>query len=242
MIWDLGFGIATPQNSKSDIPNPKLIRLAGPAFGSPARPAEPARQSGDEMTYLRVTFQTGLTGNIQQRHVELHEGVRAVYGPVSRWDATINPDEALQQSDNVVLLTSDTLQVTEMGGRSDTETGAGLGPIELQALGNATVEGQAFTARAHRIAYAQAKDLLVMEGDGRTDAELFRQASVGGHTGRASARKILYWPGTGRMHVDTFNSLDWSGGPATPVVPEGARDVLRRERESRVPRTSSPPR
>ena len=47
-------------------------QFAGPAFGSPARPAEPARQSGDEMTYLRVTFQTGLTGNIQQRHVELH--------------------------------------------------------------------------------------------------------------------------------------------------------------------------
>ena len=133
-----------------------------------------------------------------------------------------------------------------MGGGGNGDMNSGLGPVELQALGNAMVEGKTFTARAHRIAYAQSKDLLVMEGDGRTDAELYRQAAVGGQTGRASARKILYWPGTGQMQIDTFNSLDWSGTLATPasgnVIPQGARDYLRRERESRPDQISAPPR
>ena len=217
-------------------------QFAGPAFGSASQPREPESQDSNELTYLRVTFQTALTGNVHQRHVQLHDGVRAVYGPVPRWDGVIDPDEALQNSDNVVLLTSDTLQVTEMSGATSAET-AGLGPIEMQALGNAMVEGKAFTARAHRIAYAQAKDLLIMEGDGRTDAEMYRQTSVGGQTGRASARKILYWPKTGHMHVDTFRELDWSGPPAsTNLLPPAAQDVLRREREARPARASTPPR
>ena len=221
-------------------------QFTGPAFGTASQPAETAPPSKDEFSYLRVTFQTALTGNVHQRHVQLHGGVRAVYGPVKHWDATIDPDQALQSIDNVVLLTSDTLQVAEMGGGASAESAGGLGPVELQALGNAMVEGKTFTARAHRIAYAQSKDLLVMEGDGRTDAELYRQTAVGGQTGRASARKILYWPGTGRMDVDTFNSLDWSGMPASlpssNVLPSSAQDYLRRERESRPPGVSTPPR
>jgi hypothetical protein len=138
------------------------------------------------------------------------------------------------------------LQVAETRAGLATDSAGDMGPVELQALGNAMVEGRTFTARAHRIAYAQAKDLLVMEGDGRTDAELYRQAAVGGQTGRASARKILYWPSTGRMDVDTFNSLDWSGSPQLPggdnPLPAGVGDYLRRERENRPQPTSSAPR
>ena len=221
--------------------------FAGPALGQNSSPRN-STPDDTALTYLRVTFQSSLTGNVHQRHVRMNDGVRAVYGPVKRWDDVINPDEALQSNPNVVLLTSDTLQVAEMGkvSSADRTSENELGPVELQALGNAMVEGKTFTARAHRIAYAQSKDLLVMEGDGRTDAELYRQTAVGGQTGRASARKILYWPGTGRMDIDTFNSLDWSGTPAFPangnVLPEGARDYLRRERESRPQRHSAPPR
>ena len=52
---------------------------------------------------------------------------------------------------------------------------AGHNPMELEALSNTLVEGSTFTARAHRLTYAEEKDLLVLEGDGRTDAQLFRQ-------------------------------------------------------------------
>lgn len=213
-----------------------------PAFGGRgARPAtgQPANKDS-RLTYLRVAFQQGVTGNVHERHVELHEQVRAVYGRVDRWDETINPDVVDQEGAEVVLLNSDMLQVAQAG-----QQASGEAAVELQALGNAIVEGHAFTARAHRISYAQEKDLLVMEGDGRSDAELFRQASANGQSGRAAARKMLYWPKTGRLDVDTFNSLDFSGplGPArgTPVLPEGVGRILNAPPQGRPP-SSTPPR
>ncbi len=40
--------------------------------------------------------------------------------------------------------------------------------------------------------YAQAKDLIVLEGTGRIDAQLWRQVQVGSPTSHASARRILF--------------------------------------------------
>jgi len=172
--------------------------------------------------------------------VELHEQVRSVYGKVDRWDATINPDVVDQPDAEVVLLNSDMLQVAQVGRQA-----SGQAAVELQALGNALVEGNAFTARAHRISYAQEKDLLVMEGDGRSDAELFRQANASGQNGRAAARKMLYWPKTGRLDVDTFSSLDFTGplGPARgeSLLPDGVGRILNQQPVRRPP-SSTPPR
>jgi hypothetical protein len=219
--------------------------LARPAARDPQQPSDPRASANqprdDRLTYLHVTFQRNVTGNIHHRQVQLHQDVHAVYGKVDAWNKTLSADDVGPGQPGMVVLTSDMLQVAEVGDAVD-----GRAPVELQALGNALVEGQTFTARAHRIAYAQAKDMLLIEGDGRSDAELFRQAQVGGATGRAAARKIIYWPRTGRMDVDTFNSLDWAGplGPADSprTMPEGVGQYLRSEQESRQPASSTPPR
>ncbi len=193
----------------------------------------------NKLTYLRVTFQTNVTGNIHQRFAQLHEDVRAVYGKVDRWDETIDPDEALATRDDVVVLTSDKLQVAEMGKQAD-----GRPAMEMQALGNALVEGSSFTARAHRIAYAQAKDMLLLEGDGRSNAELYRQAKGGGSTGRAAARKIVYWLSTGKMDVDTFHSFDTLAPflPGKSVLPAGIGQRMRDESAGRQPPATTAPR
>jgi len=87
--------------------------------------------------------------------------------------------------------------------------------MELDAAGNTVLEGKSekgdkFVARALRMTYDQAKDLLVLEGDGRTDAELFRQQQVGGPMSKATARKIHFWPSTNRLRVDGAHSLELS--------------------------------
>lgn len=233
----------------------KTVRRAGasgagagsfvpPAFAGRGAPAPATASDGAKdtrLTYLRVTFQQRVTGNVHERHVELHEQVRAVYGKVDRWDATINPDLVDQPDAEVVLLNSDMLQVAQAG-----EQPTGEAAVELQALGNALVEGHAFTARGHRISYTQAKDLLVLEGDGRSDAELFRQASDSGQSGRAAARKMLYWPKTGRLDVDTFSTLDFTGplGPASleSPLPDGVGRFLAPSANQRPPPSSTPPR
>ena len=62
-------------------------------------------------------------------------------------------------------------------------------PMEMEAIGNVSVEGATFQALANRMTYAEAKDLLVLEGDGRDDAELYRQERVGRRrANRAPAR------------------------------------------------------
>ena len=47
--------------------------------------------------------------------------------------------------------------------------------MEMVALDHALLENVKFTARAARISYTQAKGLLILEGDGRSKAELSRQ-------------------------------------------------------------------
>jgi len=93
--------------------------------------------------------------------------------------------------------------------------------IELSAGGNVLVEGSGFTARSARLSYSELKDLLVFEGDGRTDAQLYRQERVGGPTSTASAGKILYWRRHNRVDVQDARYLDFDqlGGGSLPNAP-----------------------
>ena len=80
--------------------------------------------------------------------------------------------------------------------------------MELDASDNAFVEGQTYTARAHRITYNQAKDLMVLEGAGRAAAELSQQQRVGGPIKNLSANKIKYWKSSNHVQVDDAKFLD----------------------------------
>jgi hypothetical protein len=90
---------------------------------------------------------------------------------------------------------------------------------ELEAAGNTVVEGTlengSFTARAVRMTYDEAKDLLVFEGDGWTDAELFRQQQIGGQPDKVAARKILYWPKIDRRKVIQARSFQLGQFPSS---------------------------
>ena len=79
--------------------------------------------------------------------------------------------------------------------------------MELEASGNVVVEGRTFTARAPRMTYADAKQLLILAGNGRTDAELYHQKQVGAPFSEVSAGRILYWRATGQVHFDRARSL-----------------------------------
>ena len=111
------------------------------------------------------------------------------------------------------MLSSNTLAVDDMA-PPNSNTRA----IELNAAGNAVMEGGIFTARADRMSYAEIKDLLVLVGDGRTDAELFRQVMVGGGTSRAAAQKIWYQPKSNRVLVDGAHSLEFNQRPTTTAA------------------------
>jgi hypothetical protein len=110
--------------------------------------------------------------------------------------------------------------------------------IELAAAGNVLVEGEAFTARSARLTWSEAKDLLVFEGDGRSDARLFRQTRPGAAPSSASAGKILYWRALERVEVEDARYLDLDqlrGGPS-PGLP-GSRPAPQRTPAAALPAT-----
>ncbi len=183
------------------------LHAAGPGWGSSVRRNQPMHGGTDErsaatqiagtsspLVYLRVDFEDQIVGNLHDRVIEFHGRVRTLYGPVADWRDRLEPDPRDGLAPGVYLLTSDRLALAEMQ-VSGTEPAS----IEVIADGNTTVEGSQFTARAWRVSYARAKELLILQGDGRNDAELWLKGSV---TPDAAAQQIRFWTHNNSIQVD----------------------------------------
>jgi len=190
----------------------------GPLAATPARPpAAPVRPAAaplgepaddDGLTYFRIDFLRGITGNLHQQELQFELQVRGIYGPVDDWDQSVDADSPEGLGEDDALIHCDTLRLALIGPKQGKYP-----PAEVTATGNTVVEGgQQYTARAHRITYVQAKDLLVLEGDGRSDAQLWRQTTIGGDWARTAGRKILYWRGTNEFEFDDFRFLSGQAG------------------------------
>lgn len=175
--------------------------------------AAPAKKD-DRLTYLHVTFERDLTGNVNNRELTFADQVRTVYGPILTWQATLNGDDMRSLGPEGIVMTCDQLTVREMPAVVRGERGT----MELEATGQVLIEGQTFTAHSHRLTYSQAKDLLIFEGDGRSDAELFRQLAIGQQMTKATARKIMYWRTANRAEVDDARHLDLGNIPGGPAL------------------------
>ena len=190
-------------------------------FGATARRtsaenrAKKKPKPADQLNYLEVVYQREITGNLLDRELIFSDQVRGIRGPIDNWKSTLDMDDPAGLRKNDVAITCDRLTISQtLGSRSTAGQKKQRGPLELEAFGNTLVEGSGFTARAHRITYAEAKDLLVLEGTGRSDARLWRQTRPGIPPTQAAARKILYWRATNRVEVDDAKYLNLGQLPA----------------------------
>jgi len=184
---------------------PAMSLPAGPQGGTVGvQPVAATVRGANELTYLGVDFQRGMRGNLHRRTMEFHQRVEAIWGPVARRGDTLDPHAAGGLPDGVVTIDCDVLGV----GQAPPMPGRRQSSMELGAGGNVLVEGESFTARSARLTWSEAKDLLVFEGDGRSDAQLFRQLKVGAQPSSASAGKILYWRSLNRVDVEDARFLD----------------------------------
>jgi lipopolysaccharide export system protein LptA len=177
-----------------------------PSAGSVAAVAN----SRSQINFLGVQFERGISGNILPPRQELtfHEQVRTVYGPVPSWDAQLDADNPAGLPPGSMVMTCDQLTTNQSAARSD-----GRGLMEMEAVGNIRVEGQrlegdTFTALSQRLTYSQAKDMLVLLGDGRSDAQLFRQDQPGAPQTKTAAGSIYYWPTTRQVKVGDLKFVD----------------------------------
>jgi hypothetical protein len=184
-------GMTPPQPGQQFVPQQPVV----------ANPNSPA---GTKINYLQVRFQRQLVGNHPRREMTFLNQVRTLYGPVPDWTSTIDPDRTDRWSQETVRVDCEKMQVFSRSDvASNTET------VDLIAEGNALVEGTTFTARAPRLTYAQSKDLLVIEGDGRTDAQLFHHKPRNGSPlSTTSAKRFMFWPSTNRAQIDGASSAE----------------------------------
>ena len=161
----------------------------------------PKTGNRDGLSYLGVEFRRGLAGNLNERSMTFYDRIVTVFGPVDSWGDQISPDVFDDPDPQGMLMHCDELKVVQL------ETAGGR-HAELEASGNATVESGAFYARADKMRYAEAKDLVVLEGIGRGKAELWRQLRAGTPQSGTAARKILYWRSTGHVEVNDAERFD----------------------------------
>ncbi len=160
-------------------PNQALIPgQAAATGGAAAQQVVPAAQENkagqDQINFVDVQYQNGLTGNALRREFTFHDQVRSISGPVKTWDGQLDADNP---APGAMLLTCNQLTLYEVGPRGESRSA-----LNLKAEGNAVVEsqrleGDLFRAWANEMSFAQEKDLIMLKGDGRSDAQLFRQVS-----------------------------------------------------------------
>ncbi len=229
-----GPGVMTSwRHGGANLPGQNIMPVA--AGTTAATSASVAAKPNDQLNYVNVQFQRGMTGNMHNRELTFSDRVKTIYGPVKSWSEKLDPDSTAGLGPQDMLLTSDQLRISQPAAQPNVKPST-----EIEAIGNTRAEGATYTANAYRVSYAQAKDMLILEGDGRSDAQLYRQEVVGGPQSQAIARRILYYPATRRAEVDDAHFLDLgqlgsqsSAKAATDKVPSTAAKPKPAEKRKR---------
>lgn len=164
----------------------------------PPQPGQQPTKPDTSLHFLQVAFAREMNGNFAQRRLQFVGQVETTYGPVLDWEDQIDPRDLTPKA---VWMRCEQLNVRQM--RQQDKNFA-----ELEALYQVQIEGNEFTAQAVRLSYAQAKDLLLLEGDGTTDARLWRQARPGAPVSRLAARKIFFRRSANHVKLEDVRSGD----------------------------------
>jgi hypothetical protein len=193
---------------------------AQPGAARPNDVAPPPGASGSKLHFLRVEFRRGLVGNLFTRELTFFEQIRSIYGPVDAWEQELDATRPQSLPPDAMTLQCDALRINEdpIASRSaPAAPGAESRPIgfvQMRADGNVRIDGQApgqgaFTAQGGRVSYEQAKEVFILEGDGRTPATLWREGQQGAPP---AARMIRYVRSTGEVSVNGIEYIEITPG------------------------------
>ncbi|GAB6164824.1 hypothetical protein JCM19992_08240 [Thermostilla marina] len=182
---------------------------------APGRPALPGGgddvQDDDKLPYalLAVEFRDEFGGNVFRRQLFGRGRVKVVYGrwPTDRID--VLPDDPADLGKQGMIVYGRELSLVQMPSPLEPQRRY----WELQATGNVMVEGRVFTARAERLAFDESKQLLILDGEGRGTAQLFRQEYVGGPVQTTAAQRIVYSHATNTLQFYNAKILELGGFP-----------------------------
>ncbi len=187
----------------------ETVRRGKSPAGLPA--AAGADRDTDGLNYLRVNFEQGFDGGLARRELSFRGRVRSIMGPVDDWNDRLQVLPDGQLLPNTAVLGCHELTVYQLPANAATNR------FELIAQGNTMVEGKTpnghlFAAKGERLSYDQAKDMVILHGDGRADAQLWHQSQVDGPRNTVSAQRIRYSPRQNSYELGGVNMLDFSVG------------------------------
>lgn len=197
-------GSNSAEDDDGPLPNPGVISKSN---------------NGSRLVYLRAEFARAIDGRGNLRQVDFTDRVTAIFGPVQNWNEELDPRAPQGLGPTGVQLKCQQLSLIDTGNQRN---GNGL---ELIASGNAEVESRDYRARGQRVSYVRTKDLLVLEGDSRGQAEIWKKPLRSNTLPDAIARKILYRPHDQHIEVDGAQRFEWKN-PQPPVQatnPQGRR-------------------
>jgi lipopolysaccharide export system protein LptA len=166
------------------------------------------QQGAQRLRFLGIEFVRGVEGNLHRRQIRVLGDVDAVYGPVDAWQQRLALTKRGLPGPDTLWISCQQLGVAEspLANRHSSQTN-GLGPMELEAAGNVTIEGPEqdrgnFTARAQRAKYDQTKRSFMLEGTNQQPATITHQEFTGGPSSTTNALKIIYFQDNGDVKVN----------------------------------------
>jgi hypothetical protein len=169
----------------------------------------------NQLNCLHIEFQGAASGNFQRELLRFRDQVHTAFAPVTNWDAVISTENPDLLGPGGAVLRCDQLALARVIAPLGTQK-----TTECVADGNANVEGKTpdgktFVARGQQIKYDEAKDLLILQGDGRNPAEIQRQRQRGDPVEKQSQQTIYFHRNTGEIGISGFQGLEMTF-PAGP--------------------------
>lgn len=174
----------------------KRAGLAPRAVSQANRPLEAEVAKCD---FTSVTFQGKAIGNLRDRQTKFHDRVRIVYGPVAHPLDRIDPDHLPKDGG---YMECDSLQIVQIK-----PTGTQKPHIELEAKGNAKLEGRSFNARADEITFDESKKLYTLRATGNREVTIWRQSTPDGEPSAASAKSMRFIPSQNYLRSDQTTGI-----------------------------------
>ncbi|MEZ6104707.1 MAG: hypothetical protein R3B96_00980 [Pirellulaceae bacterium] len=173
---------------------------AGQAAPLESQPATP--DARERLTLVRVAFLDRMEGNVLRKSLAFVQQVEVLADTAEHWEDW-KDRETMLSSPEVVTMRGERLETAWV---QDEQTRQAS--WEMAMVGNASVQARSFDATAHRMVYVESKDLIILEGNQRDDAQLTwaRRGAAGRDSARA--RKIMYWKTLGNVEVDGVSSFD----------------------------------
>jgi hypothetical protein len=199
---------------------PQRIHGDGPGWLSTVR-YDDEQSAASRLVYLRVDFERALDGNAGLRKIDFSDRVLAVFGPVPSWSEELDPRSPELLGPRGAVIRCQQLSVAD-GGANRRESHA----LELSALGNVEVEAEQYRAHGQRVSYDRNKESLVLEGDPRSQAEIWKKPLKESTVPDVIARKITYRLRDGDIAVEGARRFDWvnpRSPPSQAVNPNAPR-------------------